>query len=73
MAEFKLIAVKQTNTLLDTNSNSVDFTITYEKKAWYYFGKIKVVKSRVSCPDFKVVSWLRSMQIKIEAGEWRKN
>lgn len=70
MAQYKLIAVNRTNSFLNINSNSVSFTLTYEKKAWYYFGKIKTVKIKVKCPDSKISSWLKTIENKIKLGEW---
>ena len=72
MAQYKLIAVSRTHTFLDVNSNTVSYTLTYEKKAWYYFGKIKTVKNRVECPDMQIGSWVKSIEDKIKLGEWRK-
>lgn len=72
MAKFKLIAVNRTNMFLNINSDSESYTLTYEKKAWYYFGKIKIVKKIVNCPDYQMSSWLESIKDKIEKGEWRK-
>ena len=72
MAEFKIIGIHRTNTFLDINSNAVSYTLIYEKKAWYYFGKIKTVKSRVECPDGQIGSWTKSIENKIKLGEWRK-
>lgn len=72
MAKYKIIGINRTNTFLDTNSNTVSYTLTYEKKAWYYFGKIKIVKRRVECPNYKLSSWVKSIENKIKLGEWRK-
>lgn len=72
MAKFRLIEVNRTSTLLDTNSDSISYTLTYEKKVWFYFGKTKIVKSTVNCPDYKMSLWLKSVEEKIIRAEWRK-
>lgn len=72
MAQYKLINVRRTNNFLNSSSNSEKYTLTYEKKAWYYFGETKTVERIVNCPDYMVTSWLESINEKIKKGEWRK-
>lgn len=73
MAKYKIIGVRPKNQLLDCFSDSEDYELTYLKKAWYYFGKVRTIKRTVSCPDFARHSWIKSIEEKIELGEWRKN
>ena len=71
MAEFKLLSVERQNKLLNSWSDSEPYVLTYEKKAWYYFGGTRTVKSVVNVPDSQMSSWLERVRSKI--GIWRKN
>jgi len=71
MAQFKLLNVKRQNSLLDSSSDSEPYVLTYEKKAWYYFGGTRIVKNVVTVQDYQASSWVNSLEPKI--GIWRKN
>lgn len=71
-AKYKIIGVRPASALLDPHSDEETYILTYLIKPWYLFGKTKKVEYKVTCPDYKRDYWLKSINDKIQKGDWRK-